>query len=88
MGNSIQVAAKHYPMVTDEDFERAAEGGAESGALVVQKSVQQPAAGDGEISQETTQAADSQWLAQEDAGQCENPRSVLSGGHGTRTRNP
>jgi integrase len=44
IGNSALVAQKHYLQVTDSDFERAASvptgGGAESGAVVVQKAVQ------------------------------------------------
>jgi integrase len=40
IGNSARVAQKHYLQVTDADFERAAQGGAESGAVVVQNPVQ------------------------------------------------
>lgn len=44
MGNTTAVAAEHYLEVRDEDFERAAQSGAESGALKVQFPVQQGAA--------------------------------------------
>ena len=44
IGNTAAVAAKHYLQVTDADFDRAAGGGAESGAQVVQKPVQRAAA--------------------------------------------
>ena len=47
IGNSQPVAAKHYLQLTDEHFERAAQGAAESGARAVQKAVQQPAAPNG-----------------------------------------
>jgi integrase len=39
IGNSAPVAARHYLSVTDDDFTRAAGGGAQSGARVVQKPV-------------------------------------------------
>jgi integrase len=45
MGHSPAVALAHYAQVRDEDFERAAGRGAESGAVVVQKAVQSGAAG-------------------------------------------
>jgi len=40
IGNSAPVAARNYLSVTDDDFARAARGGAESGARVVQNPVQ------------------------------------------------
>ena len=43
IGNTVAVAAKHYLQVTDTDFERASEGGAESGALGHEKVAQNPA---------------------------------------------
>jgi hypothetical protein len=36
LGNTPRVALKNYLMVTDEDFERATQSGAESGALHAQ----------------------------------------------------
>jgi integrase len=42
IGNSAAVAAKHYLTVREEDFERAAQGGAKSGALEAQNRAQQP----------------------------------------------
>ena len=44
IGNSAPIAAKHYLQLTDEDFDKAVQGGAESGAVPVQKAVQRPAA--------------------------------------------
>ncbi len=41
IGNSPQVARKHYLQTTDEHFERAIKGGAESGAQVAQNEAQQ-----------------------------------------------
>ncbi|GAG29732.1 unnamed protein product, partial [marine sediment metagenome] len=43
IGNTAAVAAKHYLQVTDADFEKAAEGGAQSGALLPKKVAQNPA---------------------------------------------
>ena len=56
LGNTAAVAAKHYLQVTEADYERAAKSGAESGAVVVQKAVQQPSAPIRTEPQETTQA--------------------------------
>ena len=62
LGNTAAVAAKHYLQVTDADYEGAARGGAESGAVVVQKPVQQAAASNRTVPQETTQALGIQGL--------------------------
>ena len=43
IGNTAAVAAKHYLQVTDADFDRASEGGAESGAPGGEKAAQNPA---------------------------------------------
>jgi len=40
IGNSAPVAAKHYLSVTDDDFDKALSGGAESGAQVAQNPAQ------------------------------------------------
>ncbi|MCS7046343.1 MAG: hypothetical protein NZO58_08310 [Gemmataceae bacterium] len=37
IGNSAAIAAKHYLTVREEDYARAAQGGAKSGALAAQK---------------------------------------------------
>ena len=55
IGNSASIAAKHYLQLTDADFEKAIEGGAESGAVVMQNAVQQPVARFRFNSQETLQ---------------------------------
>jgi hypothetical protein len=44
IGNSAAIAAKHYLTVREEDFTRAAQGGAKSGALEAQNQAQQPSA--------------------------------------------
>ena len=44
LGNTPRIAMKHYLQVTDDDFERASQSGAESGALVAQNAAQHPAA--------------------------------------------
>ena len=56
LGNSPRIALKHYLRVTDADFERAARGAAESGAVALQNPVQQPAAGTRTVSQEMKKA--------------------------------
>jgi len=56
IGNSAPIAAKHYLQLTEEDFDKAVQGGAESGAVPVQKAVQQPAAWSRTKLQETLQA--------------------------------
>lgn len=54
LGNTPRIALKHYLQTTDEDFERAARGGAESGAVAVQNAVQQPAAVSGDVRQQSS----------------------------------
>ena len=58
LGNTPQVALKHYLRVTDEDFAEAtqsvAEGGAKSGAQVAQNAAQQAHAPNRTDWQETT----------------------------------
>jgi len=60
IGNSALIAQKHYLQVTESDFERATcggpEGGAKSGAVVVQKAVQSAAVGNCQQSPETHKA--------------------------------
>ncbi|MBM3981169.1 MAG: hypothetical protein FJ304_12950 [Planctomycetes bacterium] len=51
LGNTPAIALKHYLQVLDSDFEKAAKGGAESGAVKVQNAVQSQAGG---VRQETT----------------------------------
>jgi integrase len=60
IGNTERVASKHYLQVTDDHFTRAVQGGAKSGAEVVQNPVQQPAAPDGRESHETQKALKTQ----------------------------
>jgi integrase len=45
MGHDAKVSLKHYAQTTEDHFDRAAGGGAESGAPEAQKPAQQPAAG-------------------------------------------
>ena len=58
LGNTPRIALKHYLQVTDADFERAAKGGAESGARVAQNAAQQAHAGSRTDSQETKETPD------------------------------
>ena len=45
LGNTPRIAMKHYLQVTDAYFERASQGGAESGARAAQNAAQQAHAG-------------------------------------------
>jgi integrase len=71
IGNSAQVAAKHYLQVTDEHFSEGAGGGAKSGAVEAQNRAQQAAASPRMVPQETTQALVKQGLMPNDAKSCE-----------------
>ena len=71
IGNSSLVAAKHYLQVTDEDFQRASQGGAESGARVAQNAAQQRAAMRGNTSQQTRKAPEKQGSSRSLAGVCD-----------------
>lgn len=60
IGNTERIAAKHYLQVTNDDFDRAAEGAAKSGAVdaetALQNAVQQPAAGSRNVTQNAKKA--------------------------------
>ena len=58
LGNTPRIALKHYLQVTDADFAKASVGGAESGAVAVQKAVQQPAASFSTDSQSSAELPD------------------------------
>jgi integrase len=77
IGNSATIAAKHYLQVTDADFDRAVQGGAESGAVAVRNPVQQPSAGSGRVPQETQQAPGVQGLVQNIANPCDTIQMYL-----------
>jgi integrase len=71
IGNSALIAAKHYLQVTDDDFRR----GAESGAQAAQIRAQQPAAPACTGSQETTEAPKGCEFAAVSAEGCDGVRS-------------
>lgn len=56
IGNTAAIAAKHYLTVREEDYQRATQGGAESGAPKAHFPAQRAAAGNGSDSHKTTQA--------------------------------
>ena len=62
LGNSPKIAAKHYLMVTEADFQKAAQIPAHSGDNSAQKAAQQGEAVNCTDSQETTQAQGNQGL--------------------------
>jgi integrase len=72
IGHPQLIAAKHYLQVTDEDFERATKGAAESDALIVQNPVQQPAAPTCGESQELTEGQSGYELELVGAGSTRN----------------
>ena len=59
IGNTAAIAAQHYLTVQDEDFERAATRGTESGTLEAQNPAQQVPAGNGKMVNPVPQAQDS-----------------------------
>lgn len=74
------MALKHYLRVTDTDFERAAGGAAESGALVakvVQKAVQHSAAGLGTEVQETRENAEICGIVRDEVATCTQLQNSL-----------
>ena len=78
LGNTAAVAAKHYLQVTDADFDRAVQSGAESGAGAVRNQVQQPAGDSGRLLQETTQAPDNQGLVLGIANVCNDVQTYIA----------
>ena len=91
MGNTPQIALKHYLQTTDLDFDRARgeiKSAAKSGAGVVQNAVQHQSAPNRTELQETTKGPSK---PEPFASLCESEpvgTKALSGGHGTRTHNP
>ena len=71
IGNSAAVAAKHYLTVREEDFQRAAQGGAKSGALGAQNQAQQPSALARTNSQDSPQVVVDYEASREGATRCE-----------------
>ncbi|MBA4062993.1 MAG: hypothetical protein C0501_04660 [Isosphaera sp.] len=56
IGNTPKIALGHYLQTLEADFEKAVRGGADSGAVAVQKAVQSRAAGDGPQTTRTPEA--------------------------------
>ena len=104
LGNSPQIAMKHYCMVTEEDFKKARRGqvgglpaggekrGANSDARLVETAVQNPAQ-----QPHATLRNDSHDLRANPSPDAtsatpgedlRNPAQDQNGGHGIRTRNP
>jgi hypothetical protein len=55
IGNTAAIAAKHYLTVRDEDYERATKGGAKTGAPEAQFPAQQSDAGNGVVTQDSSE---------------------------------
>ncbi|HZZ78456.1 MAG TPA: tyrosine-type recombinase/integrase [Gemmataceae bacterium] len=77
IGNSARIASAHYLQVTEADFDRAAQSGAESGAVVAQNRAQQAAVMVGNGSQEWTEAQEIRRDMQMDADGCEPTQNYL-----------
>ncbi len=71
IGNSAAVAAKHYLTVREEDFQRAAQSGAKSGAHGAQNQAQQPSALARTNSQDSPEVDVAYELSRESATRCE-----------------
>ena len=89
MGNSQQVARKHYLQTTEEHFERALEGGAESGAHVAQNQAQQGHATNRSGSQNGNDnernRQSSNEVTRSVAKHCDSTRKEMAEVHGNRT---
>ena len=70
LGNTPSVAQKHYLQTREEDFERAAKCGAESGAVVVQNAVQQAAVPSRVVSQDSLEGIVDYKVMREGANRC------------------
>ena len=82
LGNTPRIALKHYLQVTDEDFRRASQGGAQSGARLAQNAAQHPHAGNRNEQQETKQAPAGQGLVRRNAATCQNMQVTQVAGTG------
>ena len=89
IGNSPQVARKHYLQVTEEHFDQAIQGGAKSGALVAQNQAQQAHAGSRREPQkgrsERAQSPEKAGRERESLGKSHNLRDSKAEVHGNRT---
>ena len=82
LGNTPNIAMKHYLIVTDADFERASQGGAESGAHVAQNAAQQAHAENRSDSQDSTRAHGNQGLMLTNASGCDVVPNLQAEGTG------
>ncbi len=89
IGNSPQVARKHYLQLTDEHFERAIESGAECGARVAQNPAQHAHAGNRGKSHRECVATPQALTQNEDTRSCahqsDESRKEMAEVHGNRT---
>jgi integrase len=77
IGNSAAIAAKHYLTVREEDFERAAQGGAKSGALEAQNRAQQPSASTRNKPQDSMEEQEACGVVRENAIGCGDTLNYL-----------
>ncbi len=92
IGNSPQVARKHYLQLTDEHFERATQSGAKCDASEAQNAAQQVIVADGTASQsaanDVAQPLDSGEVTRQDATCVDATRNKKAEMHGNRTHRP
>jgi site-specific recombinase XerD len=88
IGNTAAIAAKHYLTVREEDFERACEGGAQSGARAAHFQAQQAAASERKDSQELSEVLQGCGDMREGAEGCKKISGSVQvpGGLGTMRR--
>ncbi len=82
LGHSAAVALKHYARVPEELFQRAAEGGAESGAVLVQNAVQSVSASSRQKTAKPTETLEikaSRRLVSHPDGHCQDDNLTLRG---------
>jgi len=77
MGNTISIAMRHYLQITDADFDRATKSAAESGAVALQKPVQQPHAPLRNEPQDTKQPLGTEGLVLAVATSCDTVQNDL-----------
>ena len=82
MGNTVSIAMRYYLQITDADFDRATQSAAESGAVALQKPVQQPHAPLRTELQETKQVPKNQGLMLPAATCCDAVQNDLAEGTG------
>jgi len=88
IGNTKAIAAGHYLQVTDADWVRAVESGAESGARAAHIPAQHPTAGVRTQQQKRTQVLDGCGVERSGAAECNSVHNALMGRGGLEPPTP